>query len=133
MYSRYKHVKEVITRVLCASLLFSYLLGWGYTSLIHPFEHEHKIVHSFELESDPCHRAIYHDDVLNGCHHEFHFTEQEEDCTLCDARVLRGTISKNESFDVLKHFEKFIFVDYNTGPAKKFYSHKKSRGPPQFS
>jgi hypothetical protein len=51
-------------------------------ALVH--EHEAQTLHTSQDEKDPCHRAIYHGDKTNGCHHKNHFIPGKTKCSLCD-------------------------------------------------
>lgn len=47
-------------------------------------DHDHTVSHTFEDETDACHRAIYHGDLELGCEHKNHVHKSDIDCQLCD-------------------------------------------------
>ena len=70
--------------------LFTLLLAFGVTgpsqfALFHKLlhSHDHSVSHSESQEKDRCHRAIYHNDIENGCGHHSHLVVTDK-CDLCD-------------------------------------------------
>jgi hypothetical protein len=84
--SRHDQWKRKLKGLSALLLLALYICGNVEVENLHEFLHAHEIVitHAAEEEKDPCHRSIYHDDVLNDCKHESHYAKSEK-CDLCDS------------------------------------------------
>jgi hypothetical protein len=65
---------------LVAFLIGSLPLSWMHRA-VHVHEHEH--LHTDTAEADPCHRAIYHAEAHDGCHHTSHIGTTVHECELC--------------------------------------------------
>lgn len=63
-----------------AFLLLIYVWGAISVDVLHHSLHSHHKpeAHSSIIEQDPCHRAIFHGDTKEGCHHKTHFTNAEK-------------------------------------------------------
>lgn len=97
---RIKAKRKVITffTLFIASL---YLAGISGVARLHRLSHTHEVVsHTGEQEKDPCHRALYHQDLDHGCHHETHLTVSDS-CDVCDlilhAEYIYSVVSSNTS------------------------------------
>jgi hypothetical protein len=69
-----RRVQRSTVKVFTFLLLVLFAAGTSNLELLHSFAHSHDaaVTHSSEQESDPCHRAIYHSDIEQGCHHDSH-------------------------------------------------------------
>jgi hypothetical protein len=112
-------------------LLTFYVAGTSNFELLHGFfhSHDHSDPHSEVREEDPCHRAIYHNDVEKGCGHHSHIVVTDK-CESCDLIFHTDQI-------LLSHFEsqpppsapvKFVFCSSDTGSTRQ--SLLSSRAPP---
>ncbi len=80
-----RRFRKSACQTLTFALLIFYVVGTGKLEVVHSIFHDHAatISHTEEQEEDPCHRAIYHDDVEKGCHHATHLIVSDK-CQLCD-------------------------------------------------
>jgi len=121
----YKKIREV-TRLFIFLSLGLYLFGlYGYE--MHRTSHAE--VHTKEVEKDPCHRSLYHQDKQAGCAHNSHYSKSD-DCSLCDFIVSSRVIAlPNLSFET-----EFVSDPGNTALAREVYqtdrSGLSSRAPP---
>jgi len=78
------------------TLVIGILYGFGMIGLdvLHHagHNHDHAEHHSVELESDACHRAIFHGDLSLGCEHTSHLHEVDLGCDLCDVITNREDV-----------------------------------------
>lgn len=89
---------------------------------------------TLEQEENTCHRAIYHQDVENGCDHTEHFVPQVVDCALCSIILHRHTFLKAE-ISLIQNIEIVSTIsrlEPTTSPKPFHYSYL-LRGPPIFS
>jgi hypothetical protein len=60
-------------------MLLLYCLQFFSTEFLHDLLHQHpeaEVVHSTNLEKDPCHLSIYHPEKGDGCEHKSHITKK---------------------------------------------------------
>ncbi len=105
---------------------FTYLVGMLVSLLVH--DHTDHIV-SYQ-EADACERVIYYADTHSDCHHQAHFTNELEKCSLCDVHVFTphdGIQSFHFSFHNQHHSESYNYTALESFNPPLSYSNK---GPP---
>ena len=111
-------------------LILLYLAGNVETGNFHRLLHQHQAdLHSVENENDPCHRKIYHQEVVQDCGHSTHFSEYNK-CKLCDVILIKDHLPSLSLF--LSEVEPKAVV-YNTLPGSDiilFSSSGSARAPP---
>jgi hypothetical protein len=70
--------------LLAFLLLFLYVAGYLQPEALHHLSHrdDAEVQHTAITEKDPCHRALYHAAVADGCDHSAHYTTQKK-CAAC--------------------------------------------------
>ena len=109
-------------------LLLIYSAGSIHLEAIHNLFHAHEVLHSSQLEKDPCHRAVYHHEK-DSCKHKSHVTEHKK-CPLCQFSFHADQwVSANGSIRVISFSE----VSKNAialSPAAGLSIRQPSRAPP---
>ncbi|NOT36286.1 MAG: hypothetical protein HOP11_02785 [Saprospiraceae bacterium] len=84
MILRKKTIRNFLGILLCVIVgLHSF-----YAIIKSNHKHHHSVVQHTDLqESDPCHRAIYHNDKEAGCQHKGHLGDEEDTCKFCNEYV----------------------------------------------
>jgi hypothetical protein len=100
-----------LTLPLCTLLLAFYVTGPSQFELLHKLihTHDHSVSHTATQEEDPCHRAIYHNDIEKGCSHHSHIVVTDK-CELCDLISHTDQILLSISESV---HSQFFSVDFN--------------------
>lgn len=83
----------------CALAIF-YLIGSANVEVFHKIFHEHESpeLHTAEIENDPCHVSVYHQERSEGCDHRTHLVKKSK-CSLADSYaqnpqvLVRNTVS----------------------------------------
>ncbi|MBK8955393.1 MAG: hypothetical protein IPM34_07550 [Saprospiraceae bacterium] len=111
--------------------LISLLVILPVSRLSESFTHNHPSEHTQCKEDDPCHRKIFHSDLINGCQHHSHYSAPIQSCNICDLFIkcdllyfIQGHSSGNYSFKIADNNS---YADYH--PAVDLFF-KKGRGPP---
>lgn len=74
---------KCLRAALIGLLAVLYIIGNVQLESIHQAFHSlETALHSSEQEQDPCHRAVYHEAINDGCDHSTHFTAVKN-CPLC--------------------------------------------------
>lgn len=124
MFKKIKH-----TKIKSASLLIIYI----FSSIFSIQFHHHEVENSFFQVASSCEKAIYFDDSENNCHHKMHFSDEDEDCALCDSH----TYSPQSLHFLQVNFQKFDFsIKYSEKVNQYHYfdlSILSNRGPPLVS
>ena len=93
--------------------------------------HDHAEHHSEELESDACHRAIFHGDLSLGCEHKAHVHETNVDCDLCDVITNRADQLSPEVNQVFVYsINSGYDIDFQSTLPSNFWKANRDRGPP---
>jgi hypothetical protein len=84
---RYIHATKSARRangLLAFLLLFLYIAGNLQPEALHHLSHgdEAEVQHTAITEKDPCHRALYHAALGDGCDHSAHYTTPKK-CAAC--------------------------------------------------
>lgn len=96
----------------------------------HSFSHHESLVeHKAEDEKDPCHRAVFHHAVSDGCEHKTHISKRV-DCDLCHIICIHADSLITESNIVLKFFPEGAFTRYHLESINAPSAPFAARGPP---
>lgn len=131
--SSYQPDSITVSRALAAwLLLLLYLVGMVAGPLTHQTDHghEHVALHTPEHEEDPCHRAVYHQDVAEGCAHDTHLNPEEDSCVLCHFIVSNNYFSPfATSVDALALSDSTVLL-YLAPLLTRSSKSENNRGPP---
>jgi hypothetical protein len=124
-------VKRAVQRLASLILLFVYITAISNVARLHA--HEHEIAHMDRQEQDPCHRAMYHQDLQNGCDHDSHLVASSDDCDLCHHLTFHKDQHDVVAIDYVSANFATINVNFNLAdiePANTLV--RSSRAPPAF-
>jgi len=126
-----KYSRNTLKSAFAALLVSVYVLSAIRIDSFHEFlHHAAHVEHNEVQESDPCHRAIYHHDVSEGCAHGAHLIPYLK-CDLCsiimlgDQQATPTRFSKEIHFIETSYFEPVLFYHHLRDPLFL------SRGPPR--
>jgi len=80
---------------LVISLLLLYFIGSSRIESFHKLFHENESVHSAQVERDPCHIKVFHQQKDGGCDHTSHYVKEDK-CALCDIQFHSNTLAEVE-------------------------------------
>ena len=94
---------KIVNTATVLVLLGLYLFAILFPSLHQLAEHSHKdsTSCSTEVEEDPCHQKIYHQNASSGCQHNTHLHTPKHSCKLCDVLPTQSHTFNNITFDVV--------------------------------
>lgn len=92
---------NILQLIASFALIGLYLCAVLFPSVHQLTEHAHgetEFCATTEQEQDPCHQAVYHQNIKKGCKHNTHLHAPKHTCKLCD-------VLPTETY----HFEVFTF------------------------
>jgi hypothetical protein len=117
--------------IFLSFILGIYLIGTLPKDFLHQLIHfkEFAQLHNYHNESDPCHIHIYHQNFVEGCHHDSHITEKESCGFEHVWAVEQHTLNLSWILSDSNH-EKIFFNVLNSNFEEIKFPHCSSRAPP---
>ena len=109
-------------------------IGWMLISFVwsfhtHEHAHVHTLDHGIELESDACHRALFH--FEGKCEHHDHIVSVEQTCSFCtisihpQSFVGPGLLALNSPVQY-----RILALFSQSAPVNSLHTYCKGRAPP---